>query len=69
MTSDSDDLERRALEENLKLTRELATKVATAEAASQRGGIAYRLGWVLYWICLTFALLAVIVFVARVFSH
>jgi hypothetical protein len=53
MTSDSDDLERRALQENMKLRRELSTKVAKAEAASQRGGIAYRLGWVrvLYWTC------------------
>jgi hypothetical protein len=41
MTSDSDDLERRALQENLKLRREPATNVAKAEAASH-GGITYR---------------------------
>jgi hypothetical protein len=41
MTSDSD-LEE-ALQENLKLRRELAAQVAKAK----RGGIAYRLGWVL----------------------
>ena len=54
MTSDSDDLER-ALQENLKLRRELAANVTKAEAASQRGGIAYRLGWVFYWACLALA--------------
>ena len=47
MTSESDDLEE-ALRQNLKLRRELAAKVAKAKG----GGIAYRLGWVLYWICL-----------------
>ena len=56
MTSDSDDLEE-ALRENLKLRSELADEVSKAKAASQRG-VACRLGWVLYWICLTFALLA-----------
>ena len=59
MTSDSDDLEE-ALRENLKLRRELASNVAKAEAASQRGGAAYRLGWVLYWSCLVLAALAVL---------
>jgi hypothetical protein len=49
MTSDSDDLEE-ALRENLKLRSELAVKVSKAKAASQRG-VAYRLGWVLYWLC------------------
>ena len=54
MTSDSDDLEE-ALRENLKLRQELAAEVAKAKAASQRGGVAYRLGWVLYWACLIVA--------------
>jgi hypothetical protein len=48
MTSDGDDLEQ-ALRENLKLRLELAASVTKAEAASQRVGIGYRLGWVLYW--------------------
>jgi len=51
MTSDSDYLEHQ-LRENLRLRRELAAEVAKAK---EGGGIAYRLGWVLYWICLTFA--------------
>ena len=59
MTSDTDDLEE-ALRENLKLRRELAANVTKAEAASQRGGMAYRLGWVLYWTCLVLAALAVL---------
>ena len=59
MTTDSDDLEA-ALRENLKLRRELATNVAKAEAAVQRGGMAYRLGWILYWTCLVFAALALL---------
>ena len=45
MTSNSNDLEK-ALEENLKLRSELAANVAKPEVASQRGGMAYRLGWV-----------------------
>jgi hypothetical protein len=45
MTTDSDDLEQ-ALQENLRLRRELAAKVAKEEAASQRGSMAYRLGLV-----------------------
>jgi len=49
MTSDSDDLEQE-LRENLKLRRELWAEVAKAK------GIAYRLGWVLYWIALVLAL-------------
>jgi len=59
MTSDSDKLEE-ALQENLKLRRELATNVTKAEAASQRG-VAYRFGWVLYWICLALAVAWVVV--------
>jgi hypothetical protein len=51
MTSDSDDLEQQ-LRENLKLRAELGAKVANAK---QGGGMAYRLGWVLYWICLMLA--------------
>jgi hypothetical protein len=54
MTSNSNDLEK-ALEENLKLRSELAANVAKPEVASQRGGMAYRLGWVLYWICFALA--------------
>jgi hypothetical protein len=54
MTSDSDDLEE-ALRQNLKLRRELTAEVAKAKTATQRGGIASRLGWVLYWTCLTMA--------------
>jgi hypothetical protein len=52
MTSDSDDLEQQ-LRENLKLRRELAAEVARANgsSANRGGGIAYRLGQVLYWIC------------------
>ena len=48
MTSDRDDLEQ-ALQENLKLRRELGDQVAKAK---QGGGFAYHLGWVLYWFCL-----------------
>ena len=51
MTSDSDDLEQQ-LRENLKLRRELGAEVAKA---NEGGGIAYRLGWVLYWTCLALA--------------
>jgi hypothetical protein len=47
MTSGNDDLEE-ALRQNLKLRRELAAEVAKAKG----GGITYRLGWVLYWVCL-----------------
>ena len=50
MTSDSDDLEQ-ALQENLKLRRELAANVTAPKAASKREGT-LRLGWVLYWTCL-----------------
>jgi hypothetical protein len=55
MTSDRDDLEQ-ALQENLKLRSELAANVAKAKA-SQRGGIAYRFGWVLYLTCLALIVL------------
>ena len=48
MTSDSDDLEQQ-LRENLELRRQLAAEVDKARTASQRGGMARRLGWVLYW--------------------
>ncbi len=64
MTSHSDDLEE-ALQENLKLRSELAANVAKAEAASQRGGMAYRLGWVLYWGCLALAVAVLVVWVTR----
>ena len=40
MTSDSDDLEQ-ALQENLKLRRELAANVTAPKAASKREGMAY----------------------------
>jgi hypothetical protein len=65
MTSDTDDLEE-ALRQNLELRRELAAEVAKAKdkRAKQGGGIAYRLGWVLYWICVALALLAALVSVA-----
>lgn len=51
MTSDTDDLEQQ-LRQNLKLRRELGAEVAKAK---QRRGMAYRLGWVLYWGCLVLA--------------
>ena len=54
MTSGSDDLEQE-VRRNLKLKRELGAKAAKGKAAlsaKQGGGIAYRLGWVLYWACL-----------------
>ena len=57
MTSDSDDLIQE-LQKNLKLRRELggeASKLRDAIRANQGGGIAYRLGWVLYWACLVAA--------------
>jgi hypothetical protein len=56
MTSESDDLEE-ALRQNLKARRQLAAEVAKAEAVSQRGGIAYRLGWVLYWASILLAVI------------
>src|SRR5262245_36289928 len=62
MTAHSDDLEE-ALQENLKLRRELAAKTRTA-AASQRRGMAYRVGWVLYWTCVALTLVAAVVCVA-----
>jgi hypothetical protein len=51
MTSGSDDLEQE-LRRNLKLRRELGAEAAKGKAAlnaKQRGGVAYRLGWVIYW--------------------
>ena len=57
MTSDSDDLIQE-LRKNLKLRRELggeASKLRNAIRANQGGGVAYRLGWVLYWACLVAA--------------
>ena len=54
MISDSEDLEQ-ALRENLKLRRELVANMTKAETASQRGGMAYRLGWVLSWTCIALA--------------
>jgi hypothetical protein len=50
MTSDSDELQQ--LRDNLRLRRELAAEVARAK---QGGGMAYRLGLLLYWICLVLA--------------
>ena len=61
MTPDTDDLEQQ-LRENLKLRRELKAEVA--KAAKQGRGIAYRLGWVLYWTCVALALVAALVSVA-----
>jgi hypothetical protein len=57
MTSGNDDLEQE-LRRNLKLRRELGAEAAKGKAAlsaKQGGGIAYRLGWVLYWACLVLA--------------
>ena len=58
MTPDSDDLEK-ALQQNLKIRRELGTEIGKADGirpAIQDQGLVYRLGWVLYWIALTLAL-------------
>lgn len=56
MTPESDDLEQ-VLRENLKLRRELGAEAARAGAAlGAKHGIAYRLGWVLYWIGLATAI-------------
>ena len=63
MTCGSDDLEQE-LRRNLKLRRELGAEAAKGKAAlnaKQGGGVAYRLGWVLYWICLVLALLPALV--------
>jgi hypothetical protein len=46
MTSDKDDLEQ-ALQENLRLRRELG-----AAAGKARSGMAYLLGWALVCVCL-----------------
>ena len=57
MTSDSDDLEQ-ALQQNLKIRRELGVEVGKADGiqpAKQDRGMVYRLGWVLYWSCLLLA--------------
>ena len=54
MTSGSDDLEQE-LRRNLKLRLELGAEAAKGKAALSAklgGGIAYRVGWVLYWACL-----------------
>ena len=54
MASGGDDLEQE-FRRNLKLRRELGAEAAKGKAAlsaKQGGGIAYRLGWVLYWACL-----------------
>jgi hypothetical protein len=54
MTSDSDDLEQ-ALQQNLKIRRELGIEVGKADGiqpAKPDRGMVYRLGWVLYWACL-----------------
>ena len=51
MTSNKDDLEE-ALQENLRLRRELGAEASRAEATvnkTQGGGVVYRLGRVLYW--------------------
>jgi hypothetical protein len=67
MTSDSHDLEQE-LRRNLKLRRELGAKAAKGKAAlsvKQGGGMAYRLGWGLYWACL--ALIAAWVLTAALF--
>jgi hypothetical protein len=58
MTSDNNDLEQQ-LRQNLKLRRELAAEVDKARdgSAKQSGGVAYRLGWVLYRFFLVLAAL------------
>ena len=67
-TSDSDDLERQ-LRQNLELRRELVAEVAKADSSTkQGGGMSYRLGWVLYWICLGLAVFWVVVWVLRFFT-
>jgi hypothetical protein len=57
MASDKDDLEHE-LRHNLKLRRKLGAQAGKAEAAisgKKGGGIAYRLGWLLYLACLGLA--------------
>jgi hypothetical protein len=57
MSSDTDDLEEQ-LRENLKLRRELASEIDKArDNSANRGGVAYRLGWVLYWASILLAVL------------
>jgi hypothetical protein len=50
MTSDEDDLDQ-ALQENLRLRRQLGAEATKGQAAmaANSAGMAYRLGWVLYW--------------------
>ena len=60
MASDKDDLEQ-ALQENLRLRRELG-----AQAGKASRGVAYRLGWALYWVCLVVGVLWVSFFTYEV---
>jgi hypothetical protein len=59
MASKNDDDLEHELQHNLKLRRKLGAEAGKGEAAisGKQRGIAYRLGWVLYWICLVLALL------------
>ncbi len=60
MTSDKDDLEE-ALQENLRLRRQLGAEASKGTATIRAGGMGYRLGWVLYWAaCIVAGLLALI---------
>jgi NhaP-type Na+/H+ or K+/H+ antiporter len=56
------------LRENLKLRCKLAGEVAKAKGARVHRGIAYRLGWVLYWACLGLAVFWLAVWFGRFFT-
>jgi hypothetical protein len=56
------------IRENLNLRRELAGEVAKAERTRVPVGMAYRLGWVLYWACLGLAVFWLAVWVGRFFT-
>ncbi len=55
-----------ALQENLKLRSELGDRVAKAKHVE---GMAYRLGWVLYWTCTALAALSALIAVAALLSQ
>jgi hypothetical protein len=56
------------IRENVQLRRELAGEVAKAERTRVPVGMAYRLGWVLYWACLGLAVFWLAVWVGRFFT-
>src|SRR5262245_51721852 len=62
---DKDELDE-ALQENLKLRSELGEQVAKAKHV---GGRAYRLGWVLYWVCLALATFSALIAVAALLTE